>query len=310
MLGKPQIWRRLGRIYEPRPLGDWCASHAAYPTALIRDGGTVRVFFSVRDESNRSHLASVDFIINVDGATAIGDVRGPLFSPGVRGAFDSDGVTVTSIVSGANALYAFYLGWSTGRSVPFTNFIGVAIADADGTKFERIFRAPVVGRSEADPFTVGYPWVLRNGDHWHMWYGSHQEWGAQGLEMLHVLKTASSRDGFHWLPNASIAVPLAGESDPAEFAVSRPCVLHDRTGFSMWYARRNPDYRIGYAFSEDGQNWTRADDAVVFSGERGDWEKSEQTYPSVFEHCGRRYMLYNGDGYGKTGFGLAVFDEA
>jgi hypothetical protein len=143
-----------------------------------------------------------------------------------------------------------------------------------------------------------------------MWYGSHQAWGSQGLEMSHVLKTASSRDGLHWLPNPCIALPLAGESDPAEFAVSRPSVLHDRAGFSMWYARRNPSYRMGFAYSDDGEAWTRADDALVFSGERGDWESGEQTYPCVFEHCGRRYMLYNGDGYGKTGFGLAVFDGA
>jgi hypothetical protein len=310
VLRKPQIWRRLERIYEPRPLGDWCASHAAYPTPLIGEGGVVRVFFSVRDKSNRSHLASVDFVIDDTGARAVSAVRGPLLSPGPRGAFDSDGVTVTCLVSGGNALYAFYLGWSRGYSVPFTNFIGVAIADPDGKKFERHFMAPVVGRSEADPFTVGYPWVLRDGDNWRMWYGSHQAWGPQGLEMFHVLKTASSRDGFRWVPDSKVALPLAGESDPAEFAVSRPCVLRNRTGFAMWYARRNPSYQIGFAFSNDGEAWTRTDDAVVFSGQRGFWESREQTYPCVFEHCGRQYMLYNGDGYGKTGFGLAILDEA
>ena len=310
MRGKRQIWRRLGRVHEPRPLGGWYASHGAYPTPVTRADGTVRVFFSVRDERNRSNLASIDFALDGAGARAVGSIRGPLLAPGPRGAFDADGVSVTSIVAAGDALYAYYLGWSTGRSVPFTNFIGMAIANPDGTKFERRFKAPIIGRSEADPFTVGYPWVLRDGDHWRMWYGSHLAWGLQELEMSHVVKTARSQDGFHWQPDSGIAVPLAGESDPAEFAVSRPCVLRDRTGFSMWYARRNPSYRLGFAFSEDGETWTRADDAVAFSGERGDWESGEQTYPCVFEHCGRRYMLYNGDGYGRTGFGLAVFDEA
>ena len=29
-------------------------------------------------------------------------------------------------------------------------------------------------------------------------------------------------------------------------------------------------------------------------------------YPFVFDHKGQRFMLYNGNGYGKTGFGMAV----
>jgi hypothetical protein len=32
-------------------------------------------------------------------------------------------------------------------------------------------------------------------------------------------------------------------------------------------------------------------------------------YPCAFEHRGRIYMLYHGNGYGKTGFGLAVMEE-
>jgi hypothetical protein len=309
MRRRRQIWRRLGRIYAPQPFGGWYVSHAAYPTPLIRADGTLRVFFTVRDGLNRSHLASVDFAIDDTGAKAISDVQGPLLVPGPRGAFDADGISVTSFATIEGALYAYYLGWSAGRSVPFTNFIGMAVADREGTRFERRFKSPVVGRSEADPFTVGYPWVLKEAGHWRMWYGSHLAWGPKDLQMLHVLKTASSPDGVHWKPDTGIALPLAGQSDPAEFAVSRPCVLRDGTGLLMWYARRNPGYCIGFAFSTDGENWIRADDAFTFAGEPGDWERTEQTYPCVFEHQSRRYMLYNGDGYGRTGFGLAVLDD-
>ena len=33
-------------------------------------------------------------------------------------------------------------------------------------------------------------------------------------------------------------------------------------------------------------------------------------YPYVFDWQGRRYMLYNGNGYGLTGVGLAVLEGA
>ncbi len=31
-------------------------------------------------------------------------------------------------------------------------------------------------------------------------------------------------------------------------------------------------------------------------------------YPFVFDHAGERYMLYNGNGYGASGIGLAVWE--
>jgi len=32
-------------------------------------------------------------------------------------------------------------------------------------------------------------------------------------------------------------------------------------------------------------------------------------YPYVFDHAGSRYMLYNGNGYGRTGFGIAILER-
>jgi hypothetical protein len=35
------------------------------------------------------------------------------------------------------------------------------------------------------------------------------------------------------------------------------------------------------------------------------WDSEMMCYPYVFDHKGERYMLYNGNGYGKSGFGIA-----
>jgi hypothetical protein len=32
-------------------------------------------------------------------------------------------------------------------------------------------------------------------------------------------------------------------------------------------------------------------------------------YPCVFDHGGRRYLLYSGNGFGKAGFGIAVLES-
>lgn len=80
----------------------------------------------------------------------------------------------------------------------------------------------------------------------------------------------------------------------------------------MWYSfRGNRDkYRIGYAFSEDGFDWhaNYENGPVVFKSSDG-WDSEMVCYPHVFSHEGTKYMLYNGNGYGKTGIGLAVLEE-
>jgi hypothetical protein len=74
----------------------------------------------------------------------------------------------------------------------------------------------------------------------------------------------------------------------------------------MWFAVKTKNYRIGYAESGDGHYWERK--PFDFDVTPGGFDSESVTYPNVFDHKSR-YMLYNGDGYGKTGFGIAVFED-
>ena len=38
------------------------------------------------------------------------------------------------------------------------------------------------------------------------------------------------------------------------------------------------------------------------------WDKDMVAYPFVYQYGNRWYMLYNGNGFGRTGFGYAVAD--
>ena len=83
----------------------------------------------------------------------------------------------------------------------------------------------------------------------------------------------------------------------------------------MWYSYRGQPsittYRIGYAESPDGVHWSRMDEKMhSLDVSEGGWDSEMICYPYVFDHKGKRYMLYNGNGYGKTGFGLAVLEDA
>ncbi|WPQ32777.1 hypothetical protein [Achromobacter xylosoxidans] len=305
---KAQVWRPLGQVLDGPSGLSWAVSHASYPTARVLTDDVVRVYFSCRDADNKSHLASVDLGLRDDHIKRVSEPQGPLLSPGPRGAFDADGVTTSCVIEADGRLLAYYLGWTIGRSAPFTNFIGLATAPTGATKdvFTRHGAAPIVGRSEINPYTLGYPWVSADAGDWRMWFGSHTFWGPQGLEMEHIVREARSHDGLAWTPLPGVTVDLARAADPAEFAVSRPVVLALKQRKLMWYARRNPGYQLGFALSDDdGQSWQRHDARVSFESSAASWESEERTYPCVFRCGANYYMLYNGNGYGRTGFGIA-----
>jgi hypothetical protein len=88
-------------------------------------------------------------------------------------------------------------------------------------------------------------------------------------------------------------------------------VGNDRDGYDMWFSYRSgtgQTYRIGYASSEDGVAWRlRLDEVGIDVSDTG-WDSDMIEYPYVLDHKGVRYMLYNGNGYGASGLGLAICD--
>ena len=168
----------------------------------------------------------------------------------------------------------------------------------------------ILSRGSVDPVSLSYPWILQDPNGmFRMWYGSTVTWDAGNDEMLHVINYAVSSDGMTW-DRKGASVPY--EIGKAQ-AFSHPTVILDSNErYHMWFSYRSgtgQTYRIGYADSDDGENWelrlNRADLDVSESG----WDSEMVEYPFVFDHNGKRYMLYNGNGYGKTGFGLAVWED-
>jgi hypothetical protein len=296
-------WRKLGLVFCPNGSADWMATHAAYPTPLALGADVVRVFFSPRDHENRANVGYLDLSLRGDEFSVIGVAEQPVLRPGRRGAFDDSGVTVGSVVARDGQLYLYYLGWSLGVTAPFRNFIGLAIGDPETLAFERVSEAPVLDRSPLDPFSLSYPWVATSAGRWLMWYGSIIEWGTAGTELTSDLRLAESQDGVSWAPRVQSAVPLGG---PPEYALSRPTLVRETGIWRMWYSRRIPDYRIGYAESRDGERWVRKDAEAGVSVSPSGWDSESVEYPAVFDFGASRYMLYNGNAYGRTGFGLAI----
>jgi hypothetical protein len=298
-------WRKLGRVFCAAGQHDWMQSHAANCVAMRLDEHRYRIFFSTRDAGNRASIGWVE--IDIRRPQQILSVsRTPVLSPGPIGSFDDSGVSLACILEAGGTTYLYYTGWNLGVTVPWRNSIGLAIS-RDGLRFERFSPAPVMDRNRIDPYSLSYPFVRQDERGWEMWYGSNLRWGPEQRDMDHVIKYASGPDASTWQPTGTICI---GIEDSAEYAFSRPCVIRNEPLWQMWYSFRGASYRIGYAESKDGLHWTRHDAMAGIAPAAEGWDGESVEYPWIFDHDGCRYMLYNGNRYGVTGFGLAVLESA
>ncbi len=298
-------WRKLGHLFSASGKNPIMATHAANPIAEHIEGDWFRIYYNSRDASNRSSIGyAVVEIGNQIKKPEVAEV--PLLLPGDLGLFDEDGLSLGCIVRKGDKRYIYYVGWNLSISVPWRNSIGLAVSSINDLKFERYSRAPILDRNEIDPYSLSYPFVLPDTDHFKMWYGSNLRWGKAADDMIHVIKCARSDDGIHWERSGHIAINLRY---PDEWGISRPFILKEQKIYKMWYCYRGKTYRMGYAESEDGTNFERKDEDVGIEPSPSGWDSEAVCYPYIFDHKGCRYMLYNGNRYGLTGIGLAILDK-
>jgi|ERR1700720_510908 len=302
-----QRWAKRGPIFDPQGRNTWFVSHAALPVVWPLSGKSCRVYFSGRDRESRAQIGYFDFDPENPGLLPVVS-DSAVIRFGELGTFDDRGATSSCVVDLGGRLYQYYTGWNLGVTVPFYYGIGLALSDDGGKHFQKISAAPVLGRNATDPYLCASPSILIEGGVWRMWYVSGVRWAIEDGKAKHYyhIKYAESRDGIEWRPTGRVCIDF---KSPDEYAIGRPCVLRDGGRYRMWYCYRGSKYRIGYAESRDGLDWERIDEKVGIDTSDSGWDSEELAYPFLFHVKGRLWMLYNGNGYGQTGIGLAVLQD-
>ena len=232
------------------------------------------------------------------------------------GAFDDNGITPCCILNCNHRKLMYYCGWNVHVKIPFTCAIGLAESFDNGKTFKKLYKGAIIDRDKDDYQFVAVNDVIFDHGIFKTWYLSCIKWEIIDGKPNHFynIRYAESKDGVNWLRNPQPVIDFKNEY---EYAISTPRVIKDgEYDYKMWYsyrAQRNIDtYRIGYAESRDGIHWKRKDEEMM-SLDVGklsyDWDHEMICYPFVFDHDNHRYMLYNGNKYGKTGFGIAVLNR-
>jgi predicted GH43/DUF377 family glycosyl hydrolase len=298
-------WNKLGLIFRVDQISDWIYSHASWPKAINLGGDIFRIFFSPRDKLNRSHIAFVDINI-LSPYNILNMSKEPVLSPGKTGSFDDSGVIPCTILKEKKTFRLYYMGMNLPRNIPYCSFSGLALINNQLTKAKRFQLSPLIDRNRIEPYSGGASYVMKANNLFHMWYESAFEYDEAKQEWLIILKYAKSEDGINW-KRCSKPIDLGNKSN----YISTPSVIYEKQVFKIWYSFKNYNnkYRIGYAESLDGIKWENKDEETGIDVSETGWDSDQICYPYVFDHESARYMLYNGNDYGKTGFGLAVLEN-
>jgi hypothetical protein len=299
-------WEKKGLIYQPPGDVPWMKKYGMMPTPVhLPAKKIIRIFIGVTTDDNFGRTTYVD--VDENNPSVIRDVekKHPILDLGLPGMFDDSGAVPSCFVASEDKYFLYYVGFQRTQQVPYMLFPGLATS-IDGKVFTRFSNAPVIDRANGSAVSLAAPFVLRHDQQFKMWLWIGQDWTViQNKKYIRAtIGYAESVNGSEWvLKKTNCIVP----QEPHEFSVGRPWVVFDGVSYRMFYSVRYVEklYRLGYAESVDGLNWTRKDqDAGIDVSDTG-WDSQMICYPAVITVKGRTYLFYNGNNNGETGFGWA-----
>jgi hypothetical protein len=314
------IKTKLGKIFDPtdHSLPQGCVEFAQSPQTLEFDD-FIRVYFSTRavDPGGltfRSHIAFVDMTKTFSAVLRVSaQVVLPL---GDLGCFDEHGIFPMNVLRHQGQVWGYTCGWNRRASVSVDTAIGLVVSDDEGRTFRRLGPGPILGPSLHEPFLVGDAFVIKAGAGFHMWYMFGQRWKREAPgaapDRVYKIGHATSANGIDWVKDDG--VQILPDRLGVDECQALPSVIAFGGTYHMVFCYRDVHgfrtdpvkaYRIGYAHSADLVTWVRDDAALGLSGQPGAWDAEMQCYPHLTVSGGVPYLLYNGNAFGRYGFGAA-----
>jgi hypothetical protein len=311
-----QNWEKGGLIYKPNKKYAWNQSHAQVPVVDAVSEEIWRIYYSSRDMNNRSNVSYIEVEAGNPGKI-IYEHNESLLELGKLGTFDDSGIMPSYILNHPDGKkFLFYIGWTTRGTVPYHNSIGLAISEDGGKTFSKFSDGPIFGSTYMEPYFTGTICTMIENGIWRSWYLNCTKWEViKGKpEPFYNIKYAESKDGINWNRTGKVAIELKSDT---EGAIASASVLKEEGIYKMWYSYRGASqyrenilntYRIGYAESQNGIDWQRMDDQINLALSPNSWDAEMLAYPFVLSHHNKKYLFYNGNGFGKSGFGYAILN--
>lgn len=311
-------WERIGQIFNPdqHVLSDECIAYAKSPQAVDM-GDYVRVYFTSQKKDTSGKWVSCPQYVDYtsDFSKILGVCQKPLLGRGELGQFDEHGIFPMNVILHQNRILGYTSGWSRRKSVSVDMAIGQVESFDGGKTFLRTGAGgPVMSANAKEPFMIADGFVRFYQGQFHMWYIFGTAWKnfetSTEPERIYKIAHATSTDGVNWIRNSQPVIPDTLNDE----CQALPSVLEMNGRYHMVFCYRavtgfrtdkNKSYRLGYAFSDNLTDWIRDDKLLNLERASSGWDNEMMCYPNLFVSKGNVYLLYNGNDFGKHGFGLA-----
>lgn len=298
-------WVKMGLVYCPDGKVEWMNNSVLTPQPFLLNEEIIRVYGSFRDKTGVGRIGFVD-VLAKNPLEVIKISSKPVLDVGPAGCFNDNGMLLGDVLRVGNEIWMYYVAFQKVAKVKFYAFSGLAISKDGGNSFSHLSRVPIMDRAEEGLFGRCIHSVIRDEDCFRIWYSVIFDWKSiNGVSYpMYDIKYIESRDGVKIGDEGVSCVKCVGD----EYRIGRPRVR--KLTDNKWEMRYTSDtirkeYRAGYAESEDGINWTRKDHLSGLHPSQIGFDSEMACYPVVIETNYGTYLFYNGNGMGRTGFGVA-----
>lgn len=295
-------WIKKGFIFKPNGEREWQNNSFLTPQPFLLTPEIIRVYGSFRDSAGVGRIGYVDLnAANPSEVLAVSET--PVLDIGLPGRFDDNGVILGDVLRVEDKIYMYYVAFQLVAKVKFYAFSGLAIG-TDASTFTKVKQTPVMDRSDEGVFGRCIHSVLFENNIFKVWYSTIYDWKViNGIPYpVYDIKYTESSDGIHF-PEKGITVIQCAEN---EYRIGRPKVNKHPDGYyEMRYTSDTveKEYKAGYAISQDGIKWKRCDEQRALYRSNEGFDSEMACYPVVLTTQYGKYMFYDGNGMGKTGFG-------
>lgn len=314
-------WRKLGQIFDfhRSDFADDFVGYAQSPQALVFED-RVRFYFSTRPPAVNGKFVSVVQYVDMskDFRTVLGRSRGTVVPLGKLGTFDEHGIFPFSVFRHGDAVWGYSNGWNRRKSVSVDTAIGLAISHDEGQTFTKLGDGPVLGPSLQEPYLVCDPFVRVFDGTFHMWYIYGTSWKSaapgEPPDRTYVIAHATSANGINWHRQNQLIIAQSHHEE----CQALPTAVKLGNRYHMLFCHRHTfgfrtdttrAYRLGYAWSDDLVHWQRDDSLCGLEPSIGAWDSEMVCYPHLFTCDGKTYLAYNGNNFGRDGFGVAELER-
>ncbi|MEO9804488.1 MAG: hypothetical protein ABJF04_14635 [Reichenbachiella sp.] len=301
-------WKKKGRIFVNDKKQYWNKQYCGIPTAYLLSDEKLRIYYYSMDDKMDGRISYID--VSAEDPKHILYVHAePVIDIGSPGTFDDSGICPSAVISIEQKTYMYYFGVQRTEKTPYMYFAGLGEILDDDTII-RTQNVPILDRTTNEPYLRSASTILKDDGRYMMIYVSANEWFTWNNKQYpkYILRKMYSKNGLDWNGKSDIVLNFEHEG---EFGFGRPWLIKENGVYKLYYSIRstNEPYKLGYAESTDGVLWERKDYLMDIKRSKEGWDSEMVCYPCVVSTKYGKYLFYNGNQHGASGFGYAIWQE-